>query len=312
MEKYVILADVTCDLPKELREECGMEDYLKGHVHISLGDEERELLSDLDWESISAEEYYGILGNKRAKVSTAPPNLEEYSEAFERYVKEGYKVLSMSISSKISSTYSSATVAAARVREKYPDAEIYCFDALRISGAFALLTFYAHLLKQEGRSFEEVIEWLEANKQRVHQMGPIDDLIVVARRGRITMGKAIMGSFAGVKPMGDCNSEGYVTVLTKAKGIRKALELTVDYVKETAVDPESSCAIVMHTDRQQYAEALKALLEEKMQFKKVYVSACFAANATNIGPGMVGVYYFGDEITDLSRERETVARLTGK
>lgn len=312
MEKYVILADVTCDLSPEMRAECGMEDYLRGHVHISLDGEERELVSDLDWETVSCEEYYKILSNKKAKVSTAPPNLEEYAEVFERYVKEGYKILSMSLSSKISSTYDSATVAAARVKERYPEAEIYCFDALRMSGAFALLTFTASLMKKEGKSFEEVIAWLEANKQCVHQMGPIDDLLVVARRGRITMGKAIMGSFAGVKPMGDCNGEGYVTVLTKAKGIRKALELTVDYVKETAVDPENRVAIVMHTDRAQYAEALKAMLEEKIGFRKVYLSASYAANAANIGPGMIGVYYLGNEITDLSAERAVIARLTGK
>ena len=312
MEKYVILADVTCDLSKELRDFCGMEDYLKGHVHISSGGEERELLTELDWTEISREEFYKLLGNKHAKVSTAPPNLDEYREAFERYAKDGYKIISMSISSKISSTYDFAKTAAARAKETYPDAEIYCFDSLRMSGAFALLTFYAHLLKKEGKSYAEVIEWLEENKSRVHQMGPIDDLMVIARRGRLTMGKAIMGSFAGVKPMGDCNEDGYVTVLTKAKGIRKALELTVEYVSETAVDPENCYAIVSHTDREQYAEALKNLLIEKMNFKDVFVTCSFSANGTNIGPGMIGVYYFGNAITDLSAEKATMAKITGK
>ena len=164
-------------------------------------------------------------------------------------------------------------------------------------------------MKKDGKSFSEVIEWLEANKQRVHQMGPVDDLVAVARRGRITMGKAIMGNFANVKPMGDCNSEGYVTVLTKAKGIRKALELTVNYVGKTATDIENNYAVIYHTDREGYASALKDMIEKEFNFKKVFISPCFCANATNIGPGMIGIYYFGNEITDLNAEKDIITAL---
>lgn len=312
MEKYIILADITCDLSEELRSFCGMEDYVRGHLHIGSGDRGRDIVTTLDWTEISCEEFYKALSSKNTKISTAPPNVEEYATLFANYVKDGYKVLSMSISSKISSTYDFACVAAERVRSENPGAEIYCFDSFRMSGAFALLTFYAHLLKKEGKSFEEVIAWLEASKRCVHQMGPIDDLIFVARRGRMTMGKAVMGSFAGVKPMGDCNSEGYVTVLTKAKGIRKALDLTVKYVRETAVDVENRYAIVHHTDREQYALLLKQMLEEQMKFKKVFLAGSYPGSATNIGPGMIGVYYFGREITDLSAEKAVMARLTEK
>lgn len=312
MERYVILADITCDMSSEMRAFCGMEDYVRGHLHISENGEERDLITTLDWNEIPCGEFYKTLGNSKAKVSTAPPNIDEYADLFTKYVNDGYKVLSMSISAKVSGTYEFACLGAQRVREAIPGAEIYCFDSMRMSGAFALLTLHAHLLKQEGKSFSEVIAWLEENKQRVHQMGPIDDLMVVARRGRLTMGKAIMGSFAGVKPMGDCNSDGYVTVLTKAKGIRKALDLTVQYIKETAVDPENGYAVITHTDRSQYAESLKGMLEGEIPFRRVFLSESFPGSATNIGPGMIGVYYFGEKITDLSAEKAVMARLTGK
>ncbi len=312
MEKYVILADITCDLSQEMREFCGMDYYIDGHVQINANGTERDLLTKLDWSQISYEEYYAALADKKAKITTAPPNIEEYADIFEKYVKEGYAILSMSLSSKISGTFDFTCIAAKRVKEKYPEANIYCFNSMRMSGAFALLTMYAFLLKKEGRSYEEVIEWLEANKQRVHQMGPVDDLIAIARRGRITMGKAVMGSFANVKPMGDCNSEGYVTVLTKAKGIRKALDLTVSYVRETAVDMPGNYAVIYHTDREQYALMLKEMIEKELGFKKVFVSCCFSGNAANIGPGMIGVYYFGNEVTDLAAEKEIITKLNSK
>ncbi|MBE7056544.1 MAG: DegV family EDD domain-containing protein [Ruminococcaceae bacterium] len=310
MKKYIILADMTCDLSEEIRNEIGMIDYVPGHVYMGEG---KDIPGVLSWDDISRTDFYKALSNKKSNFSTAPANVEEYYEIFEKYVKEGYAILSMSLSSKISSTHDFASMAANRIKENYPDSSIYCFDTFRMSGGFGLLTLYAHLLKKEGKSFEEVIAWLEDNKRKVHQMGPIDDLFFVARRGRLTMGKAVMGSFAGVKPMGDCNADGYTTVITKVKGIGKALDVTVSYMKETAVDVENSYVIVAHSDRELYAETLKKKIEEEVKPKKVFFTDVFPGCGVNIGPGMVGVFYLGNEISqDLSYEKEIMNRITGK
>ena len=312
MEKYVILADVTCDINEEIREYIAMEDYIRGHAHISDGKNETDIITTLDWTECDRADFYKKLADKKYKITTAPANIEEYAAVYEKYIAQGYAVLSMSLSSKLSGTYDFSVIAARNVKEKYPEAKIYCFDAMRIAAGFGLLVIYAHLLKKEGKTFEEVIEWLEMNKRRVHQMGPIDDLITVARRGRLTMGKAIMGSFAGVKPMGDCNSEGYVTVLTKTKGIRKAFDITVEYIRRTAIEPQNNYCVVTNTDREQYAETLKEMLEKEIGFKKVFLVNASSGNAVNIGPGMIGVYYLGDEITDLEKEKAVMNSIIGK
>ena len=307
MNKYIILADVTCDLSAEIREFFGVEDYIKGHVHFS---DDRDFETTLDWSNISREEFYKALSNKKLEVSTAPASPEEYYLSFKKYAEQGYDILSMSISSKISSTYNVAVGAANRVKEELPDCKIYCFDSYKMSGAFGLLVMYAHMLKNEGKSFDEVVTWLEENKHRIHQMGPIDDLIFVARRGRITMGKAIMGSFAGVKPMGDCNRDGYVSVLTKAKGINKALDLTVKYTQRAAKDIKDQYMLISHSNRPEYAEKLKALIENELEPKKVFLSDVFSGCGTNIGPGMVAVYFLGEEISeDLSAEKNIMTTL---
>lgn len=309
-EKYVILADVTCDLNQQIREAIGMEDYIPGHVHF---DDGRDLPTTLDWNHISREDFYKQLSNKKLKISTAPANSDECFEHFERYITQGYAIINISLSSAISTTCNLVNIAIKRLREKYPTCKIHCCDSARMSGAMGLLVIHAHLLQKEGKTFEEVVQWLEENKHRVHQMGPIDDLIFVARRGRLTMGKAIMGSFAGVKPMGDCNAEGYTTVLTKVKGIGKALDLTVQYAKETAVDIENQIVLIAHSDRELYANTLKAKVEEQLKPKEVWVTDVFSACGTNIGPGMVGVYYLGEKVSeDLAVEKEIINKLQGK
>lgn len=307
MSQYVILTDVTCDLSPEIREYFGITDYVHGYVSISDG---RDLKTQLDWSLISREDFYGALSNRQMKVSTAPASPEEYYEIFKKYASEGVDVLSISISSKISSTYNVAVGAAERVSAEYPEGRIYCLDALRMSGSMGLLVCYAHEMQKNGATMQEIIDWLESNKMRVHQMGPIDDLIFVARRGRISMGKAIMGSFAGVKPMGDCNRDGYVTVLTKAKGMKKALAATVAYTKELATNVEDQYLLIVHSNREAYAETLREKLEAELHPKRVFVSDSYSASGTNIGPGMVGVYFMGDEVSeDLAKEKDTMSRV---
>ena len=295
MSKYVILADVTCDLSEEIRRQFNVDDYIKGHIHFSDG---RDFCTTLDWTNIGCEDFYKALSSKKIEVSTAPASPEEYYEAFKSYAEQGIDIISMSISSKISSTYNVAKSAASRIEEGYPQCKIYCFDSYKMSGALGLLVMYASALKKDGKSFDEVIEWLENNKHKIHQMGPIDDLIFVARRGRITMGKAIMGNFAGVKPMGDCTREGYVSVLTKVKGINKALDLTVRYIDRTATDIHNQYILISHSNRPEYAEKLKSLIEQNLHPKQVFVSDVFSGSGTNIGPGMVGVYFIGKEISE--------------
>lgn len=305
MGEYVILADVACDLSQEIRDFCGMEDYVKGHINFSTG---ADFPTTLDWQSISRSDFYKTLFDKRVEVTTAPASPEEFYRVFKSYAEKGIDVLSISLSSKISATYGVASAAAQRVIAEMPGAVIKCVDSLRMSGAFGLLVLYAHLLRKEGKGLDEVAAWLEENRHRVHQMGPIDDLKFVARRGRISMGKAIMGSFAGVKPMGDCTADGYVSILTKVKGMKKALDITVRYIGKTAIDIENRHIIISHSDREEYALTLKQMLESTLHPKSVFVSDVFTGSGPNVGPGMIGVYYLGAPVSeDQSAEKEIMA-----
>ena len=97
--------------------------------------------------------------------------------------------------------------------------------------------------------------------------------------------------------MGDCSADGYVSVMTKVKGISKALDITVRYAGAMATNIEDQYILISHSNRQAYAEKL-AQMVETLHPKKVFVSDVFSGCGTNIGPGMVGVYFLGNEITE--------------
>ena len=303
MKDFVILPDVTCDLSQEIRDYFGLTNYIQGHVHIN----DDSIRTSLDWTNITRDKFYKTLSSKRNKVSSAAASPEEYYQIFKKYAEEGYGIISMSISSKISATYNIAVSAMNRIKEEYPDIDTYCLDSYRMSGSFGLLVAYACELKKNGKSFDEIVAWLEENKQRVHQMGPIDDLTFIARRGQISKGKAFMGNLVGIKPMGDSNTDGYVSVLAKVKGIKKALDITVSYIKRMATNVEEQYIFIMHSDREEYANALKEKIEKSIPCKKVFVSDVFSGCGTNIGPGMISSYFMGEPVTENStKEKEAI------
>ena len=87
--------------------------------------------------------------------------------------------------------------------------------------------------------------------------------------------------------------------------MKKALSATVEYVGQVATGVEDQYLLIVHSNREAYAETLKERLETALHPKGIFVSDSFSASGTNIGPGMVAVYFMGDEVTeDLTRERE--------
>ena len=139
MGKYIILPDVTCDLGEELRKYFGVEDYLPGYVQIN----NKSIRTTLDWNNISKKEFYATLENRKNSVSSATPTPNDYYEIFKKYVEEGYSVLSMSISSKISGTFNIASLAAKQVKEELPAANIYCFDSTMVE-FYSCITILIH------------------------------------------------------------------------------------------------------------------------------------------------------------------------
>lgn len=310
MNKYIILADSGCDLSKEIREYFNVKDYVAGHIHMPNGEEKT---TNLEWDFIQPKEFYSLLSHRNNGITTSPANSDEFASKFEEYLKLGYDILSISLSSTISGAYNFAKMAATKLQDKYPDNRICCVDSYRVSMGFGLLVAYAHKLQNEGKTIDEVIEWLEVNKYCVHQMGPIDNLFFAAKRGRISMGKAIFGSFAGIKPMGDYSADGYTTVITKVKGINKALDTTVEYVKKVITNPEEQYIFISHSEKGQAAQIVKERLEKELNCKKIFVSEIFCSCATNIGSGMLSVNFIGEKVSaGLVKETEIMNSILNK
>ena len=293
MADYVILTDSSTDLTKDLRERFGIDDYLPGNITFPDGHTED---STLDWENISPQDFYTSM-SKDSMYTTGIKNLEIQEAFFEKYLKQGKDILSISISHALSNTYDSCRKAAQNLMEKYPDRKIICVDSLRYSGGDGLLCSFAGEMKKEGKSLEEVAEWLENNKHRCHQTGTVDDLKFLAKMGRCSNVSAFMGSLINIKPLAEFNRDGMNQIITKVTGYKKLFTAMIEYMKAT-IEPEPKRIFVSHSFRKAQWLQLQELIRENFPTAEIIPTTVNMANGSSIGPGMVVTFYMGKEISE--------------
>lgn len=302
MSKFVIIPDPTSDINKELRERFNVPEIVTGTVLIN----DKIINYNGDWTEISSKEFWAMLKNKKNTINTGAPSPEIFKQSFEKYLKQGLDVLCITISSALSATNGFAIQAAKELMEKYPERKVLVIDSRRYAAAELLLVTYASKFQEEGLDIEQTYQKLEEIKNCLHQAGPMDDLMFLASRKRITNTKAFMGQLIGVNPIGEVDKDGLTKVLCKVKGSKKALATCLEYMKRTIVNPEEQIIIISHSDREEKAKLYKEMIEKELKVKEIILTEVGMSCAPNIGPGLCAAYYVGKPISDNLVEEQAI------
>lgn len=153
-------------------------------------------------------------------------------------------------------------------------------------------------MKQQGATLEQTAAYLEENKHRVHQIGPMDDLFFLTKTGRISNFKAFFGSLVGINPMADFNRNGLSQVLGKFKGKQRAFDAVIEYMKGTIENPEDQIIFVAHSNREQAAQLLAQRIRDTFNPKEIIINHVGMSCGASVGPGLCAAFYQGKEISE--------------
>lgn len=300
MADFVIIPDVSCDLNSQLRERFGVDDCLPGTIYYPDGSMHSV---DLDWGEMGPKEFYESMSDRKTLYKTAYASPGDILNTYERHLSQGKDVLSIVLSTGVSGTYQSCRMVAEQLQEKYPERKIIVIDSLRYSTSLALLVIMAAQKRSAGASIEETAQFVEENKHRIHQMGPMDDLFFLVKTGRISNFKAFFGTLVGISPMADFNSKGMAQVLAKFKGKKNAFNATIEYIRGTIENPEEQIIFVAHSNREQAAQALAEQIRKEFNPREIIINPVGMSSGASIGPGLVAAFYHGKPISaDMSQE----------
>lgn len=290
MKNFVIVTDSCSDLDKETREKYDI-DYLPMRILY----EDKDIPASLDWEQISFKDFYKLMRDG-VRVRTSQVNAGEYVAAFEKYISDGYGILSISCSSALSSSYKGSLVARDELKEKHPEAEIICIDSRNSCWGLGSLCITAAKLRGEGKSLTEVADYIEKNKQRMNQFCTVESLAYLKRAGRVSATSAVFGGLLQVKPIIISDVNGQNSAIEKVKGRKNSFERLVQmFLSAYEKDPYQRI-VVAHADCLDDAEELKSALVEKLSGEEIEIKKIGPIIGASAGPGTVAIYGFGKEV----------------
>lgn len=290
MRRVQILTDSCSDLTRDLRDQYDI-DYVKMNVVIK-GEEKPAYL---DWEDITAHDFYDIMrGGERITTTQVP--MTEFINAFTKYMEEGADVVYISCSGALSASINTGTVVARDIMEKYPDGKIYCVDAKNSCFGEGIIVMRAATMAKEGKSAEEIAETVEGFKLTSNQFGAVENLEYLRRAGRVKATSAFFGNIFGVKPIVVSDANGQNVAMKKVKGRMASLKEIVTLLKETIENEEPQTIYIAHADCLDVAEDLKKMVEEEIAPPDIYIGYIGPIVGASVGPGTVALYAFGKEV----------------
>lgn len=283
---YQIVTDSCCDIPFQLLEEAGVA-YIPMFVEMDGKEYIDDLGKTFDYENFLEK----IKANHQAKTSQI--NVGRYVEFFRPYVEKKMPILYLAFSSGMSGSYNSALQAVALLEEEYEHPQIRVVDTLAASAGEGLLVIEAQKRQAAGQTLDEVAEWVEDAKMRLHSWVTVDDLKHLERGGRISKTAAAVGGLLNVKPIIHVDESGHLQNVDKVRGRNKSLQKVADETINHLTSTEDQIIYIAYSGDRQSAEKVAELLKQKITISDLKLLPLGPTIASHTGYGCIAVFSFG-------------------
>ena len=287
--QFEIITDSSANLPEDM-----IETYHLTILSLSFFVDKVEYYGYEKGKLTDLAQFYAMMRDKK-EVTTSLVNTSSAMEQCETLLKKGKDILYIGFSSGLSGSYQSVSVALDELKDIYPERKIYCVDTLAAALGEGLLVRYALDLREEGKSIEEVSQWLLENRLHLCHWFTVDDLFFLKRGGRVSATTALLGTALNIKPVLHVDDEGHLIMMEKARGRKKSLDALVDHMQNTIEHPEEQYIYISHGDCLEDAEYVAARVKELYPVKEVFVRILDPVIGAHSGPGTVALFFLGSK-----------------
>ena len=295
MSEYILSCCSTADLTKEHFESRNIS-YICFHFAL----DGVEYMDDLG-ETMPFEEFYSRM-SKGADTRTSQINISEYVDYFSRFAVEGKDIVHICLSSGISGTINSARNAALIIKERYPHCDIRILDSLGASSGFGLLMDAAADRRDEGMDIDELCNWIEANRLKMHHWFFSTDLSAYVRGGRISKTAAVFGGLLEICPLLNMDNLGRLIPRAKVRTKKKVINEIVRAMEQNADGglAYSGKCYISNSACLEDARLVAQMVESRFpKLKgKVEIYSVGTTIGAHTGPGTLALFFWGKERKD--------------
>lgn len=235
-----------------------------------------------------------------ADTRTSQVNISEFTDYFAAFLEQGYDIVHVCLSSGLSGTVNSAKNAAAILKERFPERNIYIVDSLGASAGYGLLMVSAAEKRDEGLSAAELARWIEDNKLNVHHWFFSTDLSTYVKGGRISKTAAVFGGALKICPLLNMDNLGRLIPREKVRTKKRVISEIAARMEQNAADglDYSGRCFISASDSVDDAREVAALVEARfpnLKGGKVEISDIGTIIGSHTGPGTVALFFFGNK-----------------
>lgn len=286
---FEIITDSSANLPESM-----IDEYNLHVMSLVFRVNSQEYLGYVKGETIDLAQFYKMMREKE-NITTSLLNIDGCTQFMRSLLEQGKDVLYIGFSSGLSGSYQVADIVAKQLQEEFPERKIYTVDTLAAALGEGLLVYLACQKRLEGRSIDEVYQWLLVNRLHLCHWFTVDDLFFLKRGGRVSQASAIVGSILSIKPVMHVDDEGHLIVMEKVRGRKKSLDALVKHMEETVIDPETQHIFISHGDCLEDAQYVEKLVREKWNVKDVLIHILDPVIGAHSGPGTVALFFVGSK-----------------
>ncbi|MGG1396361.1 DegV family protein [Bacillus salipaludis] len=276
-----ILADSACDLPLSFYSESNVT-LIPLKVHVN--GHEYEDVKTIDPKTV----YEAIRNGSVPKTSQASPLL--FEQIFTNMAENNEVGIYIAFSSQLSGTYSTAVMILDQVKEKYPNFDLTIIDTKCASLGQGLIVMEAARLSSKNVPKEEILKDVIFRSQHMEHLFTVEDLDYLAKGGRVSKASAFLGGLLNIKPVLNVE-DGKLVPIEKIRGKKKVLRRLMELMKERGSDIQEQVVGISHADNEETALEMRAMIEEELHPKAVYISSIGSAIGSHTGAGTISIFF---------------------
>lgn len=280
MSKVALVVDSTSYIPKDIREKLPIT--VVPQVVIWEG------VSYEDDVTITTDQFYTRLRTAKVMPSTSQVSVVNMHKAFSTLLDQGYEVLGMFVSSKLSGTYQSAMLGRDQLTSGKEKVQIVDTETTAMALGFQVLT--AARAAQEGASMADCQALAAKSKEHTGVFLTVETLEFLHRGGRIGGAQRFLGTALNLKPILTVQ-DGRVEPVERVRTRGKALDRVVEVVAEKCAGKSPIRIATLHADSPKDAKYMLDKITPMLNPVEAVLAAVSPAVGANAGPGTVGLAY---------------------
>ena len=239
--------------------------------------------TEYDYRTISNDEYIERM-RTASTYSTSQPAIGKFIEAFEKWTKEGYKVIVLTLSSALSGTYNTAVTASSEFEG------VHVIDTKTTTRGMVFLLKECLSQLEEQIEIETIVENLREKAKNILTYVTIDKLDNLVKGGRLSKSQALIGGLLNIKVLTQLK-ETELIVLDKVRGKKKLVHALINHIEEEKQGKIIKSISLPNSLADEYVTLIKSELEEVFGYvvdeKEIFTTTPIIS--THTGENAVGI-----------------------